>query len=183
MKTMSRRERNLVLAAVAVALIIGVPGLLFPPSSARGKVRSLAAEQRARTQVTAEMGRAQAEVERLEMAVNARAFEGTERELVRRLVQAAQAAAKKASVRLDDLKPLPTENVSGLECVPVQVRLSSRFAEAARFLYEVQQQNPRCSVDQFRMVATDPRSDRLEIELRVVGYVKPDEESGNDIGI
>jgi len=170
MKTMSRRERLMVMAAVGVALVIGVPALLDTPSG-KGP-RSLAAERRKHQEVQGELARVRAEIEALEGAVQARALPGTVRQVVPEIVQAAQKAAKTAGVQLSDVKPISPENISGLQRVPVQMNVSARFPQAARFLYELQRGNNRYRVDQFRMLATDPQTDRLDLELRLVGYVK-----------
>jgi type II secretory pathway component PulM len=179
---LSDRERRLILGAVAVALLVGVPGLLLDnPSPGGRKPLSLAQETKKRDEVRAELARTRREIEEMETLRDARLYSGTPRELVARMVRAAQEAANRSELRVKDLKPLPVENAAGLQRVPVRVSLTAPFAPAARFLYELERDGGRYRVDQVQMTATDLESDRLEVELRMVGYVKGEEE-GNDAG-
>jgi len=176
MRPLTQRERTLVGAAAGVALLVGLPALLLPPGGAR-KTGSLREESRKREQVSAELQRVRAEIDQMERDVASRLYPGTARDLSARMIQACQGAAATAGLRLSDLKPLPVERAAGLRRVPVRISLSSRFPQAVRFLYEVQRGGSRYRVDQLQLTATDPHSDQLQIELRLVGYVRGEEES------
>jgi Tfp pilus assembly protein PilO len=170
----SRREQIMLLACLAV---VGIGGpLLFLAPGEGGTARTYKTERRKHEAVAAQLVQARAESNELRAAIDARVSPQTARQLMPRMVQAAQAAAKAAGVPLTDLKPMPAEAISGLERVPLQMTASTRFPQAARFLYEIQRQSDQYHVDQLRMTATDPQSDRLDIELRLVAYVRPEEE-------
>jgi Tfp pilus assembly protein PilO len=177
MKPLSRRERILMGLMAVVVLVIGAPAFLGP--SGQAKRSSLADERRKRRELEAQLSQARAEVESLRAQIDRGLSAGTPRQLVQGMVEAAQAAARTAGVGLDDMKPLPLEKNGALQGVPVQVSLSARFPQAVRFVYELERRNGRCRVDQFRVVATSPQNDNLEIDLRMVGYVKGEEEGTN----
>jgi len=170
----SRRERIAVAAAVGVALLVGVPGLLLDTGAA--KARSLSAEKAKRRDVQAKLASTRTELEQLEGEVGKQVLPGSERDVVPRIVLAAQAAAKTAGLRLTDIKPLPAEDVSGLKRVPVQISASAQFGQGARFLYELEEHNRRYRVDQLRVIRAASSKGDLQIELRVVAFVNGDQE-------
>ncbi len=170
---LSRREQAVVGIGVLVALAVGVPGLLLDSGGRRQT--SLAEATRRSDLVKARAAAARAEIDRLDALVRRRVYPGEPRALVNRMVAAAQRAGVAAGVRPNDLKPMPVENVSGLRRVPVRVSLSGSFAATARYLYELEQGGSRFHVDQLQMSSSDLQSDRLEVDLRMVGYVAGDE--------
>ena len=182
MNRLSRREQ-FALAVALAAVMIGVPAFLLGTDPARS-TGSLKVERERLQAVRRSAAEVRAEADALEPHVARRLFPGTSRLLVTRMVGAAQRASKAAGLRLGDLKPLPVEKRAGLERVPIQVSGNMRFAQAARFLYELQAQGDLFTVDQLRMTATKTRGDELAVELRMVGYTKPDEgeEDGNGTG-
>ena len=119
MKPISKRERVMIGAALAVVVAIGIPGLLLPPTGAG--TPSLAAERRSQQQVQRELRQVRTELEALQRQVDERVASGTARELQPRLVRAAQSAAKKTGVPITDVKPLATERRHGLERVSAVV--------------------------------------------------------------
>jgi Tfp pilus assembly protein PilO len=161
----SKREQIALLLAGSVVLFVGIPGLLFPP---KGGARRGAEPK----DVRGELAQVRAENERLRTEIDRRVPKQQARQVVPRMVQAAQAAAKTAGVRLGDVKPLPPEDTAGLRRVPVELRLATNYPEAVRFLYELERSGRGYHVDRFRMTATNPQSDQLSLELRLVGYVK-----------
>lgn len=182
MNRMSRREQIAVVGALAAA-VIGLPALLISTGPARG-AGSLKVQQERLQAVRRSLADVRAEANALEPQLVKRLFPGSSRVLVTRMVAAAQRASRAAGLRLDDLKPLPIERRAGLERVPVQISGNMRFPQAARLLYELQAQDDLFTVDQLRMTATKTRSDELAVELRMVGYTRPNEgeEDGNGTG-
>ncbi len=181
MSTLTPRERTLIGAGILIALAIGVPGLMSPTATGG---RSLAAVKQERREVQTELGRVRREIELLEAGIDGRLSAGDSQALIGRMVEASEDAARSAGLRVTDLKPTAPESVSGLQRVAVQLTLSATFAQAVRFLYELEcsGHSPTGSfqVDDLQMVATDPRKDLLALELRVVGFVKgEDEEDGS----
>jgi Tfp pilus assembly protein PilO len=174
MRGVSRRERIALAVAAAVALVVGVPGILLPPSSG-GKARSAAEERQKHSRIQTERAQVRAEITGLETQIQARMAAGAPQELVSGMVQATQAAARAAGLQLNDLKPLPAEKVAGIQRVPVQVSLSTRFPQMVRFLYELQNAGSRYQIDQLQLISTDPQSDQLQVELRLVSYVREEE--------
>ena len=177
MKPLSRRERILMGLMALVVLVIGLPAFFGGPPGARGP--SLAQERRKRRDLEARLARARAEVDTLRGDIDGSLSDSTPRQLVQGMVGAAQAAARTAGVRLEDLKPMPLEKTGTLQAVPLRVSLSARFPQAVRFIYELERRTGRAGVDQLRMDATSPQNDHLKIELRLVGYVKGEQE-GDD---
>ena len=181
MKTLSKRERTLVGGALGVLVAVGIASVLFPAGPAT-KTRRVADERREHAQVLAELGQVRAEIEALHGRIERRVSPGTARQMVQEMIQSSQAAAKTAGLRMNDLKPVPAEDAGGVQRVPMQVSASAQFPQAVRFLYELERGNRQYHVDQLRITAIDPQSDRLEIELRMVAYVKGEGEEPNAAG-
>jgi Tfp pilus assembly protein PilO len=173
MKGLSKRERLLIALAMVVAVVVTV--MLLPPGAA-GKGRSLAAERRKARQAEAELARVRSEVADLEARVDSRLVEGTPERLARQMIQASQTAAKTAGLTIDDLKPAPVEKEAGVERVPVQISVSAPFSRVVRFLYELQRERERFQVDQLQMSTAGAQADRLDIQLRLVTYVRGKED-------
>ena len=176
MKTLSLRERILILVGLCVA--VAVAWAVWMPNQPAG-ARSLAVEQRDARKVSAELASVQEEVAGLESEIQKRMIDGAPRKLVKEMVQTSQAAAKTAGLQIDDLKPLDLQNTPGFRRVPLQISLSAPFAKVARFLYELQLHKERYHVDQLRMSTANAQTDRLDIELQLVAFVKGEE---NDAG-
>ena len=181
MKTLSRRERTLVAGALGVLVLVGVAGMLFPAGPV-GSTRRVSDERREHAEVLAELAQVRAEIEQLNGRIERRISPGSARQMVQEMIQASQAAAKTAGLRMNDLKPVPAENAGGVQRVPMQVSASAQFPQAVRFLYELERGGQRYHVDQLRITAVDPQSDRLEIDLRLVAYVKGEGEEPNAAG-
>ena len=98
------------------------------------------------------------------------------------MVLATQGAAKASGLPVGDVKPLPAETASGLRRVPLQVTTSSTFAQAVRFLYELERPHAPFRLESARITTAGDREDRLDLELRLVGYV-PGEKEDHDAGI
>lgn len=173
MKTLSPRERLLVLVGLCVAVV--VIGIALFPNRPAG-ARSLAEEKRRAREIAAELSRTREEVANLEASIDERMVAGTPRQLVREMIQTAQAAAKTAGLEIEDLKPVELQNTPGFRRVPVQISFSAPFPKAARFLYELQRKRDRYHVDQLRMSTANAQTDRLDLELQLVSFVKGDEE-------
>lgn len=172
MNGISKRERNALLLAAA-ALAIGGPMFLMDQQAAGGgKGKSLAAVKTEQREVQARLARAREELEDLQGRVEPRLSPGTPPELVPRMIAAAQKAARASGMRLTDLRPMMPEEVSGLSRVPVYLTASARFPNAVRFLYELERQNGRLEVDQLRLLAAQQEGDQIELELRIVGFVR-----------
>lgn len=176
MNTLSKRERLLVAVALGVALLVVVTALTA--SSGKGG-QELAAARRAQADLQRDLDAVKGELNRLQRDVDQRLVRGSKTQLVREMVQSAQGAARAAGLRLTDIKPDEPEVVAGLRRVPVRVSVSTRFPEAARFLFELEQETERFRVEQVRLVATDPQSDRLDLELRLVAFTAADKEKTN----
>jgi Tfp pilus assembly protein PilO len=174
MRSVSKRERTLIAVCAGVALFIGLPALLAPPPKS-GKVGTLADEKKKHHEVLDQIADARAEIETLEKKIQGRISAEPPAKLVGRMVHAAQLAAKKSGLKVDDLKPLPAESASGLKRVPLEITATGRFPQAARFVFELEQAAGKCRIDQLQMSATDPRTNALALEIRMVGYVKPQE--------
>ncbi|MCC2669215.1 MAG: hypothetical protein K0Q72_1686 [Armatimonadetes bacterium] len=172
MKQLSNRERILVGVALLVAAFIVVDGLRSPT----GGSRALTAARKKQQQSQQELERVKTEIADLQRQIDGRLAGGTQQALVQEMVLAAQSAARSAHVQLDDVKPSDADNLAGVSRVPVQIRLSARFPEAARFLYELERGPDGYHVDQVRLNATDPQSDQLDVELRMVAYVAGEKE-------
>jgi Tfp pilus assembly protein PilO len=173
MKALSKREQLLIGAAVVVAVAVGVPGLLSGPASGAGG--PLPEAERKHNAVMADLVRTRGEMNGMQDQIDRHVSTGTPRDLVERMLGEAQAAAKTAGLTLTDLKPDQPESIAGLRRVPVQITLSAAFPRVVRFLYELEQKNPRVRVDSLRIVSGDTRSERLDLELRLVSYVKGEE--------
>jgi hypothetical protein len=172
MKQLSSRERLLVLVAVLVAAFILIDGLRSPSGN-----RALTTARGRKADSERELARVKAEIAGLQTQIAGRLADGTQQALVQQMVLAAQGAARSAKVRLDDVKPSEADDLAGVRRVPVQIRLSARFPEAARFLYELERRPDGYQVDQVRLIATDPQSDQLDVELRMVAYVTGEKET------
>ena len=171
MKQLSSRERVLMVAALAIAAFIVVDGLRSP-----GGDKALAAARGRKQASERELTRVKTDITRLQEQIAGRLAHGGQQELVQKMVVAAQGAARSAKVRLDDVKPSESDDLAGVRRVPVQIRLSARFPEAARFLYELERRPDGFQVDQVRLIATDPQSDQLDVELRMVANVVGEKE-------
>ena len=172
MSGLSRRERFLVLTALAVALAIGLPGLLTLPG-AKGATPEEARGQR--RVVAAELARVRREVASLRTAVERRLASGSPDALVPQMVHAAQAAAAAARVRLSDVKPAPVEDAEGLRRLPLDVSLSAPFSPALRFLFELERRDRRFRVERLRLSAAGSGGDSLDIDVRLVSTLRAGE--------
>jgi type II secretory pathway component PulM len=170
----TKRERALLGVMGVVLAGVGIYVSLWPGAGAVGT--SLAEQQKKRRGVEAELARVRGEVADLEARVEKKLATGSDRELAREMIQASQEAAKTAGLRLSDLKPIRPEQVAGLRRVPVEITVSTPFPKAVRFLYELQKRDDRFHVETLRMGSGDAHADRLDLELRVVGYVKVEED-------
>lgn len=176
MKLLSVRERLLILVASAIAVFILIDAVT---SGGTPGAKALAAAQRKQSETRRSLETAQREVDELREKIARRMVPGTAQGAVQNMVVSAQAAAGAAGLKLDDVKPADAEEVSGVRRVPVHVRLTARFPEAARFLYELERRNARFQVSQVQMVAKDPQSDRLDLEVRLTAYVAGEKETRN----
>lgn len=174
MKTLSKRERLLVLAAAGIALLILVLAISSPAGEGS---RSLKQAQRSHATVKRELDAVKAEMATLQQQVEGRLASGSRAKLVREMIQSAQTAARAAGLRLADVKPDEPEVIAGLQRIPVHLTVSTRFPEAARFLYELERVSTGCHVEQVRLVARDPHSDRLDLELRLVAFMVEEEKT------
>ena len=68
-KGLSRRERILLAAGVCVAVLIGLPGLLYPPGGSARRGHSLAEEQRQQRHMAVQLMRVRAETEELRQRI------------------------------------------------------------------------------------------------------------------
>ncbi|MFN3651211.1 MAG: GspMb/PilO family protein [Armatimonadota bacterium] len=173
MSTLSKRERTLVALMVGVALVVGVPGLLLTGGREPGP--SLEAERERHAGIRTELAEVREEVASLKSRMGGRIVPGTPRLLVPRMVQAVHRAARAAGIRVDDLKPVPDQRESELKRVAVQVTASAPFPRAVRFLYELDRQSSRYGVEQLSMDAANREADELQLELRLVAYVRSEE--------
>lgn len=173
MKLLSSRERLLILVALAIAVFIVIDALT---SKGTAGSRALAEAQRKQTQAQREVAALHREIDDLQGRIGKRLAAGTPQAVVQDMVVSAQAAAGAAGLKLEDVKPSEPDEVSGVRRVPVHVRLTARFPEAARFLYELERRNAGYQVSQVQMIAKDPQSDRLDLEVRLVAYVTGEKE-------
>lgn len=177
MNGLSPRERMIIIVGIGVALLIGVPGLLDAPTP---KGASLARLKQDRRAVQQQLARTRRDNEALESAIEQRISQGTSRQLIQRMVQSSQSAARMAGLRIVDLKPITDDGFSGLQRVSLQLSLSASFPDTVRFLYELERAGRLSSagfrVDDLQMTATNARSDALDLELRLIGFVKPEEQ-------
>lgn len=177
MNGITSRERMLIIIGVGVSLLIGVPALLGDPASSGSSLSSLKQKRR---ESQAQIARLRRENEELAEAIERRISKGTPRQLVQRMVQSSQTAAKMAGLRIEDLKPVTDDGFAGLQRVSLQMSLNASFADAVRFLYELERAGRLSTagfqVDDLQMVAADPHSDTLDLELRLIGFVKPEEQ-------
>jgi Tfp pilus assembly protein PilO len=174
MKTLTQRERFLVMAAAGVALLILVLAISSPAGEGS---RALKQAQRNHATVKRDLDAVKAEMATLQQQVEGRMVVGTRAKLVREMIQSAQTAARASGLRLADVKPDEPEVIAGLQRIPVHLTVSTRFPEAARFLYELERASTGCHVEQVRLVARDPRSDRLDLELRLVAFMAEEEKT------
>lgn len=173
MNTLSKRERLLVTMALVVALLVVVTGI----TSATGDgSKELAKARTAQAGLKRDLDAVKTELAQIQEEVNLRLASGSRALLVRGMVQSAQGAARAAGLRLSDIKPDEPEVVAGLQRVPVHVSVSTRFPEAARFLFELEQDSGGFQVEQVRLTATDPQSDRLDLVLRLVAFLAAEKE-------
>lgn len=171
MNALSKREKIMIAAALGVAIMIGVPGLvLFPASTGAGSPTADA--QRKHDQIMAELLRTRTEMNALQGEIDRHVSPGDARSLVERMLGESQAAARAAELALTDLKPAQPENVAGLRRVPVEITLSAPFPRVVRFLYELERRDRRVRVDGVRMITSGGKAEGLDLELRLVGYVK-----------
>lgn len=177
MNGLSPRERMLIILGIGVALLIGVPGLLDDPTPKGASLTRLKQDRRAMQQ---QLARVRLENEALTEAIERRISKATPRQLIQRMVQSSQTAAKMAGLRIEDLKPITDDGFAGLQRITLEMSLSASFADTVRFLYELERAGRLSTagfqVDDLQMTATDPRSDTLDLELRLIGFVKPEEQ-------
>jgi len=174
MKTLSKREQLLMTVAVVVAILVVVTGLSSPAGEG---TRSLARARSDQDAVKRDLDKLKTEIAGLEAQVTGRLIPGSRATLVRDMVQSAQSAARASGLRLADVKPDEPEILAGVQRVPVNLTVSTRFPEAARFLYELERTSSDYHVEQVRLVATDPHSDRLDLELRLVAFMAEEEKT------
>lgn len=175
MKTLTQRERFLVTTAAGIALLLCLLAILSPVGEG---ARALKQSRQSHAAVQRDLEAVKAETAELQRRVEGRLASGARSRLVREMVQSAQTAARAAGLRLADVKPDEPEVIAGLQRIPVRLTVSTRFPEAARFLYELDRVSNGCHVEQVRLLASDPRSDRLDLELRLVAFL-PEEEKTN----
>ncbi len=180
MNGITPRERLIIIIGIGVALLIGVPGLLDAPTP---QGTSLSRIKQDRRTVQQQLARVREENEALTTAIEARMSRGTPRQLIQRMVQSSQTAARMAGLRIVDLKPVSDDSSAGIQRVSLQLSLSASFPDTVRFLYELERAGRLSTsgfeVDDLQMTATNPRSDTLDLELRLIGFVKPeDQEDG-----
>jgi Tfp pilus assembly protein PilO len=176
MKLLSSRERLLIVVALAIAVFIVVDAL---GSSGTAGSRALADARRRQADTQRSLATAHREIDNLQAQISKRLTTGTPQAVVQDMVVSAQAAAGASGLKLDDVKPTEPDEFSGVRRVPVHVRLTARFPEAARFLYELERRNARYQVSQVQLLAKDPQSDRLDMEVRLVAYVAEEKEKRN----
>jgi len=176
MKLLSSRERLLIVVAVAIAVFIVIDVLT---SSGTPGSRALAEARRKQTHAQRDLAALHREIDDLQGRIGKRLTSGAPQAVVQDMVVSAQAAAGAAGLKLDDVKPSEPDELSGMRRVPVHVRLSARFPEAARFLYELERRNAGYEVSQVQLVAKDPQSDRLDLEVSLVAYVTGEKEKQN----
>jgi len=173
MKLLSVRERLLIVVALAIAVFIVIDAVT---SGGTPGSRALAVARRKQVQTQRDLVALHREIDDLQERIGKRLTTGTPRAVVQDMVVSAQAAASAAGLKLEDVKPSEPDEISGVRRVPVHVRLTARFPEAARFLYELERRNGGYQVSQVQLVAKDPQSDRLDMEVRLVAYVTGEKE-------
>jgi Tfp pilus assembly protein PilO len=176
MKLLSSRERLLILVALAIAVFIVIDALT---SGGTPGSRALAQARQKQAQMQRDLSALHREIDELQRQIGKRLTSGTPRGVVQDMVVSAQAAAGAAGLKLEDVKPSEPDEISGIRRVPVHVRLTARFPQAARFLYELERRNAGYQVSQVQLVAKDPQSDRLDMEVRLVAYVAGEKEKQN----
>lgn len=173
MKLLSARERLLILVALGIAVFILLDALT---SGGTPGSKALAEARRKQSDTQRSLAAVQREIDDLQGQIGRRISTAAPQAVVQEMVVSAQASAGAAGLKLDDVKPSDPDEVSGVRRVPVHVRLTARFPEAARFLYELERRSTQYQVSQVQMVAKDPQSDRLDLEVRLVAYVMGEKE-------
>lgn len=173
MKLLSGRERLLIVVALAIAVFIVIDALT---SGGTPGSRALTEARRKQAQSQRDLTALHREIDTLQSQIGKRLTAGTPRRVVQDMVVSAQDAARAAGLKLEDVKPSEPDELSGVRRVPVHVRLTARFPEAARFLFELERRNAGYQVSQVQLLAKDPQSDRLDMEVRMVAYVTDEKE-------
>jgi len=171
------RERVLLVLCL-LALVVGVPLLLTPPSPAGGRLLP-AREARLKYQSALEEKLAlEQALKQLKPRIAEMAYSKPPEELVPQAVRTLQKHARDSGIHLREIRPLKAKRIAGVMKVPLTVRFSTTdFARGVvPFLYRVEDPAGRLVLDKVNITAPDAKSRTLEVEAQVAFFTQSAEE-------
>jgi Tfp pilus assembly protein PilO len=176
------REKLLIIL-MTLAVIIGVPMMLFSPEKSNGKLLSAAKARQEYKKNETQMKTLDAETATLKPEIDKLIYTESAEEVIPGVIKSLQAAAKQSGIHLREIKPLRARRLSSVTKVPVTVRFTGQFAQSIPFLYRVEDPSGKLVVEKFNVTTSDPKVKTVDVEVQIALYTKaaPSSKSGDDI--
>jgi hypothetical protein len=167
------RERFLIVICV-LAVVVGVPMLLIPPSGGNRKLLSASAARQRYKKLVDEKAQLDRTMDRIKPAISRMAYTERPEELVPKVIRQLQGYAKDSGVHLREIKPLRARKVGTLMKVPMTVRFSTaEFGKSATaFLYRAEDPAGKLVVEKLNVSTADQKTHTVDIEAQVALYTE-----------
>jgi hypothetical protein len=172
MKRLNKREKILILLAVVTTLALGLPAI-FQNDTARivtGKGLSKAEIHTRQQRAERAVKEAEKAIAVQEPMVHTLGWSESPDALVPVLVQKLEKIAKASGVSLSRYQPVKPRSLDNLMEVSLEMRFSTSFPTAVKFLYNIQQPDTKVSVDVVRISSSDSESDNVDVDVRISAY-------------
>lgn len=166
---MNQREKILIGIAIVVALAFGLPMVVSAFGSSDATEATLARMHENRKQKERQAEQMLQQTKELRPQVERLAWNLPPEQLRQEIVRKVSNVAQAANVNLVTTRPIKPRPLDVMTEVSVELHITTSQANLVRFLYPLQTQGSRLSVDRIR-IAANTGTYLLDVDLTVSGY-------------
>lgn len=163
------RERFLILLGLVV-IVVAVYLVLSPTQTGSGPMLSAAvAKQRYQAELKKKQ-EADRKIAELQPKLDTITYKETSEKVIPVVLKTLHEHARKAGIRLREVKPLRPRQVGGVTKVSLTVRFSGVFGQVIPFVYYLEDPQGKLTVEKLNVSAPDPKSTQVDVEVQVAFF-------------
>jgi hypothetical protein len=166
-------ERRMLLICL-IAVVIGVPLVLFPGGSAGKKLLSAREARQQYESKLAQKKQLETDDERIKPLMDQMVYAEAPEQLIPKVITTLQGYAKASGIHLREIKPLRSKKTAGVTKETLSVRFTSDFGKTVPFLYRVEDPSGKLVIEKFNLTASDPKSRAVDVDAQIALFTRVD---------